>query len=300
MVTVTLDDRDREILGRLGRGNADVSSLAASVGCEESYLEERLPELADNGLVLRVHSDVYTITANGKRTLAGSPEGAMDNRIDTPPDVEETIESFGLRSDREAAVRNAFAFLQYWGEATRAEILDGVYSENPAGFESATEWWADCVRDHLAALPRIEAADSSEHLWRYTDVATVDQPTDDGREVSEDVTAQTSVKFAIERSDLDADERSAVRAAFDFLVQEGTASAAEIKKRIFPDHGAGYEFADSWWAECVGETFESLPGVERTGEDEDIWAYEQSDEGPASTDPGADVPDERLGPPDDV
>lgn len=300
MVTITLDDRDREILSRLQQGKADVASLAENVGCDEAYVRDRLPELADNGLVLRVHSDVYTITANGKRTIAASPAGTMDNRIDTPPDVEQTIQSFGLRPDREEAVRNAFAFLHYWGKATEGEIIDAVYSENPAGFPSHQEWWTECIRDHLAELPSVRPASSTGREWRYAGTPTVDEHADDGREAPDtDVASQTSVKYTLEQSDLDEDERDAVRAAFDLLVQEGDASAEEIKKRIYPNHDAGYGSPSEWWADCVAEAFESLPGVEQTNADRDVWEYRQSIEGPASSGPGASVLDEPEGPADE-
>lgn len=300
MVTITLDDHDRAILSRLYQGNADVASLAESVDCDEGYLRERLPELADNGLVLRVHSDVYRITANGKRTIAASPEGTMDNRIDTPPDVERAIESFTLRPDREEAVRNAFAFLHYWGEATEGEIIDAVYSENPAGFESRQEWWAEGVRDRLADLPFVQSGSSAGEEWVYVQTPIVEQHTDDGRGVADDdVTSKTSVKFALEQSDLNEDERNAVRAAFDLLVQEGDASADEIKKRVYPDHDAGYESASEWWTDRVRDAFESLPGVEQPNADRGSWEYQQSDEGPMSSGPGAEVPEPPEGPADE-
>lgn len=299
MVTITLDDRDEAILEHLRREDADIEALADSVNCSRTYLEKRLPDLADNGLVLRVRGDVYTITANGKRTIAAAPAGTMDDRIDTPPDVEQRIESFDLRPDREEAVRNAFAFLHYWGAATEGEIIDGVYSENPAGFESSEEWWTECVRDRLADLPLVEASSSTDRQWRYTDTPTVDEPTDDGRDTPDDVISQTSVKYALERSRLDGDERSAVRAAFDLLVREGEMIADEIKKRIYPNHDAGYDSSSEWWDDCVREAFESLPGVEQTDVTGDVWRYRQSIEGPMSSGPGATVPDESLGPEDE-
>ena len=300
MVTITLDDRDRAILARLREGDADVDSLAESVDCSRSYVRDRLPELADNGLVLRVHSDVYTITANGKRTIAGSPAGTMDERIDTPASVERRIASFDLRPDRAEAVRNAFAFLQYWGSAIEAEIIDGVYSENPAGYASPDDWWSECVRDRLADLPLVEPTQSDAGEWRYTETPTVDQPTSDGRSApDEDATAGTSVKYALEHSGLDDDELAAVRAAFDLLVREGDASADEFEKRIYPNDDAGYDSSTAWWDDCVRPVFESLPGVELTNEREGVWTYRQDIGGSASTDSGGEVPDEPVGPADE-
>jgi predicted transcriptional regulator len=147
VVSITIDDRDRAMLEPLRDGAADVESLARAADCSPGYARSRLPDLADNGLVRRADdAGTYAITDSGKRVVAGSPAGAMDDRIDTPPAVEERIESFDLRPDREEAVRNAFSFLRYWGEATASEIVDAVYPENLAGFESRDAWWTEFLR----------------------------------------------------------------------------------------------------------------------------------------------------------
>lgn len=312
MVDVTLDDRDSEILGRLCRGDADVESLAADASLDPEYLRDRLPELADNGLVRRVDGDVYAVTDSGRRAVAGSPAGTLDDRIDTPPEVEAAIEPFDLRPDREEAVRNAFAFLGYWGDATAMEIVDGVYSENPAGFTSPTGWWTELVRERLADLPLVDPPDdrgppddpgtagSTGEPWRYAGTPGVEGSTEDGRDGPDrGVTGGTSVRYTIERAALDDDERAAVRAAFAFLAREGEATAAEIGDEVYPDHGAGYDSADEWWTDFVRGAFERLPGVELLDDDRETWRYSQDDRGPMSTDPGAEVPDGPLGPTDE-
>lgn len=299
MVTITLDDRDRAILERLRRDDADVASLAERMPCKPPSLRTRLLEFADNGLVRR-DDGVYILTANGKRVLAGSPAGTMDNRIDTPTAVEQRIQSFDLRPDREQAVRNAFAFIHYWGEAVTSEIIDGVYSENPAGFESSEEWWTDCVRDHLEDLPSVEPPCSTGQPWWYSGTPIVEKVTKDGRIApGNEVTSQTSVKYALEHAKLTDDQRSAVRSAFEFLAREGEAGAVEIKNQVYPDHDAGYSSASEWWTDCVRDGFNSLPGVERADESRDSWQYHQVDEGPMSSGSGADIPNGPLGPQDE-
>ena len=291
-MAITLDERDKAALERLRRGDADVASLADSADCRPEYLRERLPELADNGLVERVDEDVYSLTANGARVLAATPAGTQDNRIDTPPEVERKIESFGLPPDGEEAVRNAFAFLHYWGEATESEIIDAVYSEDPAGFESSDEWWSGFVRGHLEDLPSVEPPRAAEEEWQYTGTPTVEEHTDDGRLLFEnEAVSRSSVKFALERLDLSDDERAAVREAFRLLAREGEVSAAEVKDQVYADHDAGYDSADEWWADCVRGVFESLPGVEQADDAGDVWRYHLSAEGEESGVSEADVAD---------
>ncbi|WP_226022022.1 hypothetical protein [Halomicrobium salinisoli] len=293
---VTLDDRDTATLWRLRRGDADVATLAETVRCDPESLRDRLSELADNGLVAAVDGG-YRITSDGERVLAASGTGADDDRIDTPPDVEQRIESFDLRADREAAVRSAFAVLHYWGDATRGEIVDAVYSEDPAGYETRDEWWGEGIRGCLSDLPTVDAPDSPDApgaLWRYGGTPTVAELTDDGRVLLERAVTPFSVRFAVERLDLSDDERAAVRAAVDWLVREGEGDAEEIADAVYSEYSGGYDSPEEWWASCVEPAFEAIPGVKRADGDGERWRYRQRSTGRTSTDPGAGLSDESL------
>ncbi|PSP76555.1 hypothetical protein BRC81_13155 [Halobacteriales archaeon QS_1_68_20] len=231
-----------------------------------------------------MEADAYTITADGERAVASSPVGSLDDRIDTPSDVAGRIDSFDLRPDRADAVRAAFAFLKFWGDATRGEVVDGVYSEHPAGYESGREWWAKLVRDRLADLPSVDSPSAEGSPWRDTE--TPDGDDEDGRTAPDDPTPpETSARFALDGLDLDGDERSAVRAAFDHLLAAGTASESTFQREVSSDYPAGYESESEWWTDCVRPAFERLPGVEESNGAE--WEYRQSAAGPASTGPGA-------------
>jgi hypothetical protein len=295
MGTITLDDRDEAVLERLRKGDTDVETLAESVNADADCLWDRLPELADNGLVERA-DDAYALTEDGARAVEATPIGAKDDRIDTPPEVEERIEAFDLRPDREEALRNAFSFLHYWGETSGAEVIDGVYSENPAGFESEREWWTELVRDRLAELPCVEPPASNHEPWRYAGTPGVEHRTDDGRVAPPgDEFERTSVRFALERLDLAGDERRAVRRAFDRLLSEGEVTTDELEE-AYSDRPAGYDSVSEWWSDCIRPAFESLPGVESGNADGKRWRYRSADEGPMSSEPGAELPDGPLGP----
>lgn len=287
MVAITLGGRDRTMLERLAEGDADVADLARLVDDDASAVASRLDELADNGLVVEADEDQYRLTGDGERVLAATPAGTQDDRIDTPEAVEQRIESFDLRPDREEAVRNAFSFLRYWGEAFESEIVDAIYPENPAGHDDAGEWWADLVRARLGALPDVDApADPDAEPWRYGGTPTIAEHTADGRDqlTAETLDEHGGVKETLERLDLSAGEREAVRAAFEFLAARGEASAAAIKDEIYPDHAAGYDSAHEWWVECVRDAFASLPAVDHPEVDRDVWAYRPSTEGSSGGD----------------
>lgn len=161
MVTLTLDERDMAILDQLQRGPHTVPALAQATQCSTTYLRTRLPALADNELVARRDDDEYELTDDGRRALEGTAAGEMDDRLDTPPVVEEHLEAMDLRADRAAAVRSAVAVLTTRGEATTAALVDACYSEHPAGYESGEAWWQECVGEALRALPAITATQSA-------------------------------------------------------------------------------------------------------------------------------------------
>lgn len=274
MGSLTLDDRDRVVLERLADGDTDVETLAEVVSGEASSLRDRLPELADNGLVRRVDDDRYAITDDGRRTIAASPAGVQDDRIDTPPEVDERIESFELDPEAEEALRGAYAFLVYWGDATAGEIIDGVYSERPAGVASGEEWWTECIRPRLDELPTVGSPAAEWGLWRYTGDPIVERGTADGRRVlGGDSRAHSSVRFALESLDLDDGERAAVRAAVTHLLRHEGATAGELTAQVYPEATGGYETPESWWRDCVEDAFASLPSVECTDAEADRWAY---------------------------
>ena len=88
--------------------------------------------------------------------------------------VERSIDEFSLPPDAEQAVRKTVSFLQYWGEATTAELVDGCYSESPAGYDTADRWWS--------AGDRFGRFDSGTVGYENTPV--VETPDDeDGRDV---------------------------------------------------------------------------------------------------------------------
>ena len=279
MVNVTLDDRDRAVLERLRAGAADVDALAESVPADADHLRDRWPDLADNGLVDRESGDRYRLTDDGRRVVEAVGTGAQDDRLDTPPAVEGRILAFDLPPDHEAALRGAFAFLHYWGDATAAEIVDAVYSEDPAGFDDPLAWWRECVRDRLAELPGVEPARSPGEPWRYDGVALVESDGEDGRNVAgAAVTEGTSARFALERLDLDAETQRAVRRVFSLLVELGDVSETEAKEQVYPDYDAGYGSPDEWWTDGVRPALESLPGVEHASGDRERWRYRTVDE----------------------
>ncbi|MFC6905464.1 hypothetical protein [Halalkalicoccus tibetensis] len=260
METPTLDDADRTVLERLANGPRTAAELD---GFDDPA--ERLDALAESGLVVD-GEDGYELTDSGRRVIEAPGDASADDRIDAPDEVEAALEDADLAPDRAAALRGAFAFLSYWGEASAHEIRDAVYSEQPAGYDSSEAWWDDLVGDRLADLPEIEPADDG--AWHYAGRPGVDEPSVDGRHGPDDDAPYGDAKHALESLDLDRDERAAVHAAFALLADDGEADEERIAA-LHDDHPAGFGSAEEWY-DRIGALLAELPGVEREG---GTWRY---------------------------
>ena len=267
-----LDDRDRRLLAALGTGPRSVATLGAYLDRPVRELSIRLDVLAENGLVDRRPDGRFERTESGRRVLVAHATGDIDERIDTSPAVEDTLESSDLRPDEREAVRRAFAFLRFWGEVSEAEIVDAIYSEVPAGRDAPEVWWEEVVGNYLERLPGVEPPSSHTETWRYAGTAPEQEGVPDGRRV---LTTRHSragdVTYALDALDLEEGERAAVRAAFTYLYDHQEVRPEDLQSNVYPAHPAGYETADSWWTALVRDVFENLPGVER--EDGDCWLH---------------------------
>lgn len=280
-----LGERDLRVLALLGTQRRSLSELADDLGEElegtPAALRERLAQLADNALVSDLGDGRYERTESGRRVLVAAATGAVDERVDTTPEVEAALAAFDLGPAEADAVRHAFSLLRYWGAVTEAEIADAVYSEAPAGRETSTAWWDEVVREPLAALPGVEppAAGDEDGPWRYADPPEAGERFADGRRVlSRHHPVYGDVKHALESIDLAPAEREAARAAFGYLYRRGEASEDEVGDAVYPDHPAGYDSPEDWWDGVLRDAFEALPGVEpvdgsgeRTGDA--AWRY---------------------------
>lgn len=275
----TLTDEDEKILEALENGNRSVDAIAEELDHDPDNLEDRLNELHDNGLV-HAKGEGWTLTRDGRNLLRAPGDGSADDRIDTPEEVEAVIESFQVRPDRTDAIRAAFAYLQYWDEATAGEIADDVYDEHPAGYPDPDEWWEQFVREYLAELPGVQRPDDGE-TWRYDetagdggtaarddDAASTDRSRRDGRDVDldEPTDPRGGLKHALETLDATEPEREAVLAAATLLRERGTATEDELAAAVHADYDAGYGTPESLWERCLRPAFESLPEIEHRSE----------------------------------
>lgn len=269
-----LDGTDQALLSALGDAPHPVAALAADLDVSADDLTSRVQALADNGLVTQSADGDVRRTDSGRR-VAARRAGATDNRIDTTPAVERVLATFRLRPDETEAVRGSFAFLRYWGRATPDELIDAIYSEDPAGYTTGDTWWAECVRDPLAALPSVVAPPRPTDSWWYAGPAESSTPGADGtRRLGRGGRhPYGSVKQAIESLALAPAEREAVRAAFGVLRRRGEASERDIAAAAYSDRPAGYPTPDAWWAGLVRPAFAQLPGVSRGRAD--VWRYRQ-------------------------
>lgn len=272
MGTITLTERDRSVLRVLADAPASSERLAGEVEYSTSDLAERLQELAENGLLWERDDGTYALTESGSRALETPMDRSGDSRIDASDHLREAIAALDLRPERAEAVFDAVAFLRYWGEASESELIDGIYSEKPGGYESTDEWWQLFMRDTLAALPDIDppTEDTDSDSWQYT-AAEIEEHTEDGRSRFDGPTqSYGSVKHALEVLDLPNDQHTAVHAVFAVLCHNKTAAETELKRTSY-EEGSPDMSADAWWSQRIEPVLRELPGIEQ--QDEQTWEY---------------------------
>lgn len=265
-----LTEADRRLLATLGDDASDPDALAGALEASPTVVAERLDALVDNGLVA-VDGERYRPTESGRRLLR-TAGGRTNESVDTDPAVERAIASRDHGPAIADAVRAAYAFVRYWGEATVDEAVDAIYPEWPADVADPDEWWA-IVAEPLASIPDVEppAADAPLPTWRYRGTPEVTTPDADGFLPSTRRGHHTygSVKHAIESLDLSADDRDALRIAFGELRRRGTASERDLADAV---RAAGAEGdAGKRWADHLDRALSALPGVDRL--DGDRWRY---------------------------
>lgn len=280
MANSTLTDDDRTLLAELESGTATASELADRNGVDRSgdELTERLDFMADNGLLRRTEGDEYELTDDGRRLLRSPGDGSADDTIDAPEAVVEKLRRTGLRADRLDSALGAFAFLQFWGEATAAEIADGAFSEEPLEFDSAAEWWEEFARDHLARLPTVDPPDTDDGFWRYTGRAGVADVSEDGRKVvfgrrAGNRPEYASATQAMMDAGLSDDQRLAVATALALLQRTDEADdqrLRDVADRVDRVGGPSDGIDPEWLDDGLLDALERLPGVVREG---DRWRY---------------------------
>ncbi|WP_254536805.1 hypothetical protein [Halomarina litorea] len=284
----TMTDADLAVLAALRGGDVPRAALDGRVDLPPATLGERLAFLTDNGLVRERDEGEFALTDSGRQVLGGPGDGTGDNSLDAPPDVVRALEARDLRADHIDAVCAAFAFLRFWGRATAAEVRDGVFSEVPLDFETPTVWW-DAVRDHLAAVPYVEAPtdDGGETgFWRFTGTPGVADPGADVRFAravrgAGDDDPYASATEALTDLGLSDDERLAAAGALAAL-QRGECEPAALR-RAAAGVGAG-DVGEAWLDSTLFEVIERLPGVVPVDEG---WAYTLTPAGYAAYNPSS-------------
>lgn len=257
-MTAKLTDADCAILRQIAAGESDPAAL----GDDADEVTERLSQLANNGLVSREEGE-YALTPSGRRVLEAHGDEPADDTDDLPTDVDLAIAAFDLRPDAEEAVRRAARFLRNWEEATASEIVDGVYSESPAGWDDEDEWWRELVRERLAALPRVvpPGDGDGDDRWRYAGETPTDA--DDGRRVIDSEERYGSAKHAIEREAESEREADHLSAAFEVIEERDRVASGKLAAALDAD------------LDRIADSLAALPGVEREGE---TWLHTPEDE----------------------
>ena len=123
-----------------------------------------------------------------------------------------------------------------------------------------------CDRDALARR-ELDCGHGTVTAWYRPADATADL-----EERAEQALAELSVPGT---SEMMRDwRRDAVRAAFEFVVEEGPVVESEFIEYVFPTQNAGYDDPAAWW-EMVSPRLAEVPGISPPAEGE-VWTSDVS------------------------
>jgi hypothetical protein len=158
------------------RSRADPARpLTANDVMEELDCSRRTAHNKLNELVERGHLATRKVGARGRVWWVPMESGGADPRFDAAgrePSVDAEIERADLPGSgetlerRREALRAAYDYLSEHPDASTAAILEEVFPEHPAGYETADEWW-EHIEPALKDLPNVDVADDRDHAWHY-------------------------------------------------------------------------------------------------------------------------------------
>jgi hypothetical protein len=103
---------------------------------------------------------------------APTETAASDARDDRPPAVSNAIQQADLPGSgptldaRREALSAAYEYLTEHPEAKKADFLRDVYSDYPAGYQSAEGWW-NAIQPALKQLPGVDPPEERGHIWHF-------------------------------------------------------------------------------------------------------------------------------------
>ena len=164
--TSTTEESGRLSPERIARIPEDpVHEDAGMLGNVES---ERLDELSRRAVATtrkRLDRDVQTgleYTSSTRLAGAGVRPGEDITDLDA---LSIPGRSAAVLEKRRNAVGRALAYLRDEDRARRSDFVDALYTECPAGYETADSWWG-CIKEGLKQVDAVEGGEGTR-VWRY-------------------------------------------------------------------------------------------------------------------------------------
>jgi len=143
------------------------------------------------------------------------------------------------------------------------ELADELYARKSRG-----ESYADVIEGLLERVERLEDGDGHTPVEQTRPAEPVSTRRDDVESEPAEATEPATLEELIETIDVpgsgekERERREAVRAAVDYLRENGTAGPSDLKADVYPDHPARYtggkDPARSWWKNCVYKAFDQI------------------------------------------
>jgi hypothetical protein len=144
------------------------NDVMEALDCSRRTAHNKLNELVDRDMLAS-----RKVGARGRvwwkpiKQPASPVDSNADSFVDR--DIFEEIDLPGTGStlqSREEALRAAYDYLIEHPSAKRADFLQDVFPEHPAGYETADGWW-NAIQPALKDLPGVDPPEERGHIWHF-------------------------------------------------------------------------------------------------------------------------------------
>ncbi len=157
---------DREDLGR----PLTADDVMATLECSRRTAHNKLNELVETGDLrtrkIGARGRVWWVPIEADALAERAETGEHAREVATVVDDVDLPGSGETLTRRRSALLAAYEYLIEHPTARKADFLENVYPDHPAGFETQEGWW-NAIQPALKELPGVDPPDERGHRWNF-------------------------------------------------------------------------------------------------------------------------------------
>ena len=146
------------------------NDVMEALDCSRRTAHDRLAELVERGVLetrkVGARSRIWWVPLPRRRHQSDLSELPRDPLVEMSianADLPGSGEPLARRRD---ALRASYDYLTEHPDTDPGAFLNDVFTEHPAGYTTADDWW-EAIGPALEGLPNVEIAADNERVWHY-------------------------------------------------------------------------------------------------------------------------------------